>query len=183
MSSYIEFLKVMQMLIKEISIKELEQKYKKEGNTKIKQRLHILLLLREGWTQREVAKMIHISNGIVPFWKARFESGGFESIQDKEGRGVKSKLDEEELSMLGSAIEEGLLMEDGYVRGYKTKDAIEFINSNFMISYTARHCRRILQSFNCSLQVPRPRNKSRNQEDIDKFKRDFKKNEKIWAIA
>jgi transposase len=170
------------MILKEISVSNLEKIYKKEKDRKLKQRLHILLLLREGWTQREVAKMLHISNGIVPFWKARFESGGFDALQDLEGRGIKSKMSDEELSMLGSSIEDGVLMEDGYRRGYKTKDAIEFINFNFGIGYSARHCRRILQSFDCSLQVPRPRNKSRNQEDVDKFKQEFKKNEKIWMV-
>src|SRR3989338_2357150 len=171
------------MLLKEISASDLEKRYKKEKDRKIKQRLHILLLLREGWTQREVAKMLHISNGIIPFWKSRFESEGFNSIQDKEGRGLKSRLHDEELSILGSTIEEGVAMEDGYKRGHKTKDVIEFINSNFGIKYTARHCRRILQMINCSLQVPRPRNKSRNQEDVNKFKRDFKKNEKVWVMT
>ena len=167
------------MLLNKISASDLEKRYKKEKDRKIKQRLHILLLLREGWTQREVAKMIHISNGIVPFWKSRFESEGFNSLQDKEGRGLKSRLNDEKLSSLGSAIEEGVAMEDGYKRGHKTKDVIEFINSNFGIKYTARHCRRILQMINCSLQVPRPRNKSRNQEDVNKFKRDFKKTRKF----
>jgi len=170
------------MLLKEISASDLEKRYKKEKDRKIKQRLHILLLLREGWTQREVAKLIHISNGLVPFWKSRFESEGFNSLEDKVGRGLKSKLNDEELGSLGSAIEEGVIMEDNYRRGYKTKDAIDFINSNFGIKYTARHCRRILQMINCSLQIPRPRNKSRNQEDVDKFKREFKKNEKIWVM-
>ena len=170
------------MLLKGISVSDLEKRYKKEKDRKIKQRLHILLLLREGWTQREVAKMLHISNGIIPFWKSRFESEGFNSLQDKEGRGLKSRLNDEELSILGSTVEEGVAMEDGYKRGHKTKDIVEFINSNFGIKYTARHCRRILQSFNCSLQVPRPRNKSRNQKDVDKFKRNFKKNEKVWEM-
>ena len=171
------------MLLNEISVKELEQKYKKEKDRKLRQRLHILLLLREGWTQREVAKMIHISNGIVPFWKKRFEFGGFDSIQDREGRGLKSKLSHEELSMLGSAIEDGVLMDDGYRRGHKTKDVIEFINSNFGIEYGQRHCQRILKWINCSLQVPRPRNKSRNEEDVNKFKHEFKKKEKVWVMT
>ena len=171
------------MLLNKISVKELEQKYKKEKDRKIKQRLHILLLLREGWTQREVAKMIHISNGIVPFWKKRFELGNFETLQDKEGRGVKSKLSDEHMSMAGSFIEEGVLMENGYTRGCKTKDIVEFINSNFGIVYTPRHCQRILKWINCSLQVPRPRNKSRNEEDVNKFKHEFKKNEKIWVMT
>lgn len=173
----------MQMQLKDVSIKELEQQYKKEKDRKLKQRLHILLLLREGWTQREVAKMLHISNGIVPFWKKRFESGGFNNLNDKEGRGLKPKLDDEHLSMLGSAIEEGILMNDGYRRGYKTKDVGEFINSNFGIKYSLRHCSRILGSIDCSLQVPRPKNKSRNQEDVDNFKLELKKNEKVWIMT
>lgn len=170
------------MLLKEISVSNLEKRYKKERDAKIKQRLHILLLLREGWTQREVAKLLHISNGIVPFWKKRVERDGFNSLQDKEGRGIKPKLDDEQMSMLGSSIEDGVLMEDGYARGCKTKDIAEFINSNFGIDYSLRHCQRILKCINCSLQIPRPRNKSRNQEDVDNFKREFKKNEKFWAM-
>ena len=110
------------MLLKEISIKKIEQKYKKEKDMKVKQRLHILLLLREGWTQREVAKMLHVSNGIVPFWKARFESGGFDNLDDKEGRGIKSKISDEELSMLRSAIEFPIPTGDGYYRWWKSKD-------------------------------------------------------------
>ena len=171
------------MLLKEISVNELEKRYKKEKDRKVKQRIHILLLLREGWTQREVAKMLHISNGIIPFWKARFESRGFNNINDKEGRGIKPKMSDEELSMLGSSIEYGVVMEDGYIRGHKTKDITEFINSNFGINYSTRHCRRILQSIDCSLQVPRPRNKSRNEDDINNFKQEFKKNEKFWTMT
>lgn len=168
------------MLLKEISIKKIEQKYKKEKNAKIKQRLHILLLLREGWTQREVAKMLHISNGIVPFWKARFESGGFDALQDLEGRGIKSKMSDEELSMLRSAMEEPIPTGDGYYRWWKSKDSRIFLNDYFGLGYTRQHICRILHVIGCSMQVPRPRNKSRNQEAVDEFKRDFKKNEKIW---
>ena len=85
--------------------------------------------------------------------------------------------------MLGSAIEDGVLMDDGYRRGHKTKDVIEFINSNFGIEYGQRHCQRILKWINCSLQVPRPRNKARNEEDVNKFKQEFKKKEKIWVMT
>ena len=168
------------MNLKEISVKEIEHKYKKEKNSKVKQRLHILLLLREGWTQREVAKMLHISNGIVPFWKARFESGGFNSLEDKEGRGVKSKMSDEELSMFRSAIEEPIPTGEGYYRWWKSKDVRIFLNDCFGIDYTRQHVCRTLHLIGCSMQVPRPRNKSRNEEDVRKFKREFKKNEKVW---
>ena len=169
------------MKLKEISVRELEQKYKRERNSKVKQRLHILLLLREGWTQREVAKMLHISNGIVHFWKARFESGGFYNLEDKKGRGVKSKMSDEELSMFRSAIEEPIPIGDGYYRWWKSKDVRIFLNDCFGLDYTRQHICRILHFIGCSMQVPRPRNKSRNEEDVRKFKHEFKKNEKVWT--
>jgi len=168
------------MHLKEISVSDLEKRYKKEKTAKIKQRLHILLLLREGWTQREVAKMLHISNGIVPFWKARFESGDFDALQDLKGRGIKSKISDEELSMLRSAIEEPIPLGNGYCRGWKSKDMRILLKENFGLNYSRQHICRILHIIECSIQVPRPRNKSRNQKDVNKFKRDFKKNEKVW---
>ena len=168
------------MLLKEISIKELEKKYKKEKDIKLKQRFHILLLLREGWTQREVAKMLRISNGIVPFWKARFESGGFNSLNDKKGRGIKSKMSDEELSMLRSTLEFPISTADGYYRWWHSKDVNIFLNEHFGLYYARQHVCRILHFIGCSMQIPRPRNKSRNEEDVSKFKHEFKKNEKIW---
>ena len=171
------------MLLKEISVNELEKRYKKERDRKLKQRLHILLLLREGWTQREVAKMLHVSNGIVPFWKARFESGGFDNLNDKEGRGIKSKMSDEELSMLRSAIEFPIPTGDGYYRWWKSKDVRIFLNEYFGLDYARQHVCRILHFIGCSMQIPRPRNKSRNEEDVNKFKQEFKKNEKVWIGA
>lgn len=159
-----------------------EKKYKAEKNIKVKSRIQIMLYLREGYTQREVSQMLRVSVGIVPYWKARFEKQGILGLNDEDGRGLKPKHSDEQLSMLGSAIDEGLLMEDGYRRGFKTKDIAEFISMNFGLSYTARHCRRILKTINCSQQVPRPRNKRRNEKDVKRFKREFKKNDRVWAI-
>jgi|SRR3989338_9099053 len=166
------------MKLSNYSLQEIENVYKAEEDVRVRERLQLILHLREGWTQREIAEMIRISNGKVPFWKERFESEGFEGLYDKEGRGRKAELSEEELSMMASAIADGYLMKNGYTRPYKTKDVVTFISDNFHIQYTVRHVRRILQKINFSLQVPRPRHKKRNQEDVEKFKEEFKKNEK-----
>jgi transposase len=71
-------------------------------------------------------------------------------------------------------------MKDGYKRGYKTKDVKEFIKNKFEIDYTTRNCVKILRRMKYTLKVPRPRNKSRNQYDVDKFKQEFKKNFQVW---
>lgn len=167
------------MNLQEYSLKEIEQIYKAETDFKARERMQILLHLREGYAQREISAMMRVSTGKVPFWKKRFESEGFDGLYDHEGRGRKADLSEEELSMLASALADGYLMENGYTRPYKTKDVMSFISHNFQINYTVRHIRRILLMMGLKLKVPRPQHKKRNQENVDQFKREFKKNKKI----
>ena len=157
------------------SLREIERKFKAENDIKVKERLQILLYTRKGYTQREVVDMLLVSKGKVFFWKQRFESQGFGGLYDKEGRGRKSGLTDEELSMLASSLAEGYLMNNGYTRPYKTKDVLKFIFDVFEITYTIRHVRRLLRQMGLTLKVPRPRHKRRNQENVDEFKIEFKK--------
>lgn len=168
------------VLLKQYSIKILEQRFKSETDVKVRDRILMMLHLREGYTQREVSSMLHVSVGIVPFWKSRFEKQGFASLEDKEGRGVKPKITEDQLSMLRSAIDEPIKTPDGYSRGWKSKDVRILLKEEFSLSFTRQHICKILHLIQCSLQVPRPRNKSRNQKHVDEFKQEFKKKEKVW---
>jgi len=168
------------MLIQKCSVRDLERRFKSENNANIRERIQIVLYLRDGKTQREVSAELRISTGIVPYWKERFEKEGFEGLADKKGRGRKPKLNNKDISIFSKRIDEGIIMHDGYKRGYKTKDARILIQKEFNVFYSDRHITRLLHSIKYNLKVPRPRNKSRNQDDVDKFKREFKKNSKIW---
>jgi transposase len=169
------------MLLQKYSIGDLEKQFKSEADSKIKQRLQIVLFLREGKSQREVSAELRMSTGIIPYWKKRFESEGTKGLCDKEGRGRKSELNNQQLKELSSAIDNGIKMKDGYKRGYKTKDVREFIRDKFGRDYTARNCLKILRKLGYNLKVPRPRNKSRNQDSVDEFKEQFKKNFQVWT--
>mgnify|MGYP001609811046 CR=1 FL=1 len=168
------------MLLQKYSIQDLEKKFKSEDNSKVKTRIQIILYLREGRSQREVSAELRISVGIVPYWKKRFEKGGFEELIDKKGRGRKSGLSRKDLSILSKKIDYGILLSDGYRRGYKTKDVKTLIQKEFRMFYSDRHIIRLLHSIKYNLKIPRPRNKSRNQNAVDEFKKEFKKNSKIW---
>lgn len=152
-----------------------EEKFKEETDSQMRERLQILLYTRKGYTQREVVNMVLVSKGKVSFWKHRFESEGFEGLYDKEGRGRKAGLTDEELSMLGSALADGYLMKNGYTRPYKTKDVVKFVLDNFDVRYTIRHVRRLLGMMGLRLKVPRPRHKKRNQQNVEEFKKEFQK--------
>ena len=171
------------MEIKKYPLSFFENKFKAEKNSKVKTRIQMLMHLREGYTQREVSKMLRVSIGIVPYWKARFEKEGIDGLKDKRGRGVKPQITEEQLSMFRSALDEPIIMGNGYSRGWKSKDARIFLLEEFGLNYTRQHICRLLNDTGCSLQVPRPRNKRRNQKEVNKFKREFKKKERFWAPA
>ena len=167
------------MLLQKYPINNLEKRFKSEDNVNVKTRIQIILYLREGKSQREVSAELRISVGIVPYWKKRFEKEGFDGLIDKKGRGRKSKLNKKEVSLLLKKIDEGILLSDGYKRGYKIKDVKTLIQKEFKVFYCDRHITRLLHSVKYNLKVPRPRNKSRNQKSVDEFKEQFKKNSKI----
>ena len=168
------------MLLKNYSLGLLERKFKAETNFRVRERIQMMLYLREGHTQREASSILHVSTGLVPYWKERFEKKGFAGLKDKKGRGLKPKLNKKQLRKLTSSIDDGIMMSDGYKRGWKTKDAKVYLQRQFNITYTARHCTRLLNRMNYRLNVPRPRHKRRNQQAVDGFKQEFKKNEKVW---
>ena len=169
------------MLINEYSLSILKKHFEAEKNVNIRERLQIILFLRRGYTQREVSDLLHLSVGIVPFWKKRFEKYSFEGLKDREGRGVKRKMSDEQLSMLRSTLDEPIVMENGYSRGWQSKDVRVFLREEFEIVYTRQYVNRLLHLLGISLQVPRPRHKRRNQQAVNEFKIELKKNLKFWA--
>ena len=161
------------MELKDVDLEELEKRYKRERDGKIKERLHYLLLLKEGYSDRDIEKICHTSKSKVSFWHCRFKAEGFEGLHDKKGRGKKSKLSEADLKELKSILEKPYRMENGYTKGWQTKDVHVLIKSKFGISYGSRHVRRIISNLGFVRLVPRPRHKRRNQKDVDELKEQF----------
>jgi len=161
------------MELEDGDLEELEKRYKRERDGKIKERLHYLLLLKEGYNDRDIEKICHTSKSKVSFWHCRFKAEGFEGLHDKKGRGKKSKLSEADLKELKSILEKPYQMENGYTKGWQTKDVRVLIKSKFGISYGSRHVRRIISNFGFVRLVPRPRHKRRNQKDVDELKEQF----------
>ena len=168
------------MELKDVDLKELEKRYKREREGRIKERLHYLLLLKEGYGDRDIEKICHTSKSKVSFWHCRFKAECFEGLRDKKGRGKKPKLSEADLIKLDSILEKPYQMENGYTRGWQTKDVQALIKSKFGVLYGPRHVRRIISNLGYVRLIPRPRHKRRNQKDVDEFKEQFKKNSKIW---
>lgn len=164
-----------------VSANELEERYKTEKDSKIKERLHMIVLLKDGYSCRDVAKIHHTSKSKVSFWNVRFQKMGYDGLKDKNGRGIKPQLNDEKITQLDKNLSVPYKMTNGYTRGWQTKDVYQLIKNELGVKYSLRHIRRILRSLGFVVLVPRPRNKKRNQDDVDEFQQEFKKTLKIWV--
>jgi len=80
-------------VIKHLTKEELEERYRKEKYSKIKERLLAILLLYDGKNIYEVAEIIRRSERTIKKWLERWNERGYEGIiPETSKRGRKQKI-------------------------------------------------------------------------------------------
>ena len=119
-------------------------------------RLQALLLVKNGLSPAKVAEDFSVHRSTVHRWIKRAEKEGLLNLKCKSGRGVKSFLRAEQLSELKTALSEPIPTDDGYSRGWQTKDVMEFVRDKFGISYSESRMRQIIKDLGFSKITCRP---------------------------
>ena len=132
-------------------------------------RLQALLLVKNGLSPAKVAEDFSVHRSTVHRWINRAEKEGLFSLKCKPGRGIKSFLTAEQLSELRKAFSEPIPTDDGYSRGWQTKDAIQLVKEKFGISYSESRMRQIIKDLGFSKITCRPRSKKRNEALTNEF--------------
>ena len=126
-------------------------------------RLQALLLVKNGLSPAKVAEDFSVHRSTVHRWINRAEKEGLFSLTCKPGRGVKSLLTSEQLSELNKALSDPIPTDDGYSRGWQTKDVIQFVREKFKVSYSESRMRQIIKALGFSIITCRPISKKRNE--------------------
>ncbi|WP_457550472.1 IS630 family transposase [Archaeoglobus sp.] len=92
-------------VIKHIPKEELEEKYKREKNPVVKERLLAILLLYDGKNIYEVAEILRKCERTIKEWLSRWNGEGYERLFPRGGRGRKPKLSDEEWDKILKEIE------------------------------------------------------------------------------
>jgi transposase len=132
-------------------------------------RLQALLLVKNGLSPAKVAEDFSVHRSTVHRWIKRAEKEGLLSLKCKSGRGVKSFLTAEQLSELKRALSEPIPTDDGYYRGWQTKDTIQYVREKFQVSYSESRMRQIIKDLGFSKITCRPRSKRRNEALTTEF--------------
>ena len=134
-----------------------------------KLRLQALLLVKSGLSPAKVAESFSIQLSTVHRWMKQTEEEGLFSLKCKPGRGIKSFLSAEQLSELREALLKPIPTDDGYSRGWQTKEAIQFVRENFEISYSESGMRQRIKDLGFSKITCRPQSKKRNEALTNEF--------------
>ena len=128
-------------VIKHLTKEELEDKYKREKNSRIKERLLAILHLYEGKSIPEVSRIIKRSESSIKRWLKRWNKEGYNGLIPKLKGGPKPKLSDSEWDKILEEIEgKGMTLKD--VRVYvKTTRGVEY--SYTMVWYVLRKKKKV----------------------------------------
>jgi len=134
----------------------LQDEIRRSHDARYDHRLHAILLVAQGLSGHEVARLLGDSPRTVQYWVSRFVDEGLAGLVELERPGRPSRLSEEQLEevdrvLRGSPSQYGLTgnLWDG-------KSLSAFIKKRWGITLGVRQCQRLFRQLGFRLRKPRP---------------------------
>lgn len=160
-----------------IPVSLVKEKYNKEKDGRIKQRLLIVLKAYKEKSSYKIAEDVNTSHTKVQRWINRFNKKGFEGLDDKFRSGRPKFIKKKQILQL----EKNLTRKSEFRAGYNTLEIVHMINAEFRVSYTPRHVRRLLQVLGYSQIIPRPRHINKDPIKGKEIVDNLKKTYNVWV--
>lgn len=147
------------------------------------QRELIIKLKQDGKRQQQIAHLIGCSQAAVSKWISRHQSGRTLETLPRSGRPTKLNLSK--LKKLRSKLLAEVRSANEKYCSLNTKQLAGIIKKEVGKDYSLRHVERIMHKLGFSLITPRPRHIKHDQNKVDEFRDQFKKNSSrsIWVLS
>ncbi len=134
----------------------LQDEIRRNAESRYNHRLHGLLLVAQGMSGLEVARLLGDAPRTVQYWVRRFEQDGLAGLLEGERPGRPRRLSERQLQEVNATLrsspeESGL---SGNLWDGKTLSA--WIERRFGVSLGVRQCQYLFRQFGFRLRKPRP---------------------------
>ena len=142
---------------RENMILAMQDEIRRSEESRYDHRLHGVLLVAQGATCPEVARLLGDASRTVEYWVRRFDARGFSGLAEGERTGRPRRLSEAQIGRVEQALrktpaEAG--MADGGVWDGKTLSA--FLEQEFALTLQVRQCQRLFRQLGFRLRKPRP---------------------------
>lgn len=148
----------------------------------IKERKLILRWNKQKKTQQDIAELLGCNQASVSRLIKKHKSMGI--VQNLPRSGRPTKLKGSTFSKLKKTILTKITIANEKYNNISTKKIKKIIFEEIGVSYSIRHVERIMHRLGFSLITPRPQHLRHDQEKVDLFRDEFKKNSKmnIWIM-
>jgi putative transposase len=150
--------------------------YKKENDPKVKERLFLIIKVREDkQIPFRVVKEMHRSNPWASDWLIRYDKEGLEGLRNRAKSGRPSEISEEISYQIKKELKENN-------KGWTTKQVEELIIKKSGIRYHYTHIYRILRKWGFKQKVPRKVHvNTASLEEKEAFKK--RQNRYLWIYS
>jgi transposase len=151
------------VLMKALSISDastvvlgLQDEIRRSEESRYDHRLHGVLLVAQGYSCGEVARLLGSAPRTVEYWVHRFEQWGLGGLREGSRSGRPGRLSAEQIRATQAALRQrpadfGL---SGNLWDGKTLSA--YLEEQYAVQLSARQCRRFFRQWEFRLRKPRP---------------------------
>lgn len=154
----------------------LEAAFKTTKHPRELLRYQALLLLTQGYTRKEVARIVRVSTHAIEDWLTAFRKDGIKGLYEKGQPGNHRKLTttqkEEIKTIITTKIPQDVKLEAQF---WTPLLVAKLIHKEYMISYSQEQCRRLLHQAGLSFHKPEKVNKRQKAGDRLRFEETLKK--------
>ncbi len=124
-------------IIRHVPEAELEQLYQEEKNTRIKERLHAILLLYRGYRADETAEILRRGYATIRRWKDAWNAGGCDGLKPNHKGNPNPRISSSTWDQILEEIKE---------RGMTLKDVQVYVNTKYGANGSERRKRSLMVS-------------------------------------
>ncbi len=133
-------------------------------------RLQAWHLKQQGWSQRQIAQALGVSEGAVSQWMARARTVGPEALRRRPPPGAPRRLSPAQLARLPELLHRGPTAYGFRGELWTRSRVAAVIRLEFGVSYHPRHVGRLLAVLRWSPQKPARRARQRNEAAITQWR-------------
>jgi transposase len=135
-------------------------------------RMQAWKLKEQGWTQKDIAMALGVSEGAVSQWLKRGEAGGLDALKAKAIPGRPTALSQAQREELPSLLVQGAEAHGFRGNVWTGARVAAVIERAFGVSYHEVHVRRLLKALGWSQQQPIARSIGRDEAAIERWQRE-----------
>jgi transposase len=149
----------------QVQLSTLEDAYKNEKDARVKERMLLIMLIKEGKIAAHAARELHRAKSWAYTWRDRYEAGGIEGLRDKPRSGRPAMISQKVQMSVRKELKSNPY-------GWKTREVMRLIYRRAGVVYSETHICRLLQKWGFRRKVPIKRHfKTASMQEKDDFKK------------